>query len=729
MNIEDFFDSPSEEWLDLCTKEQLLKIAEHYEIDIGDKRLKDRVKAILKSNLFEIKVLTDPPVGPPVTALSQMLTSGLTFEQQKELLMIQLDHDKFKLRAELDKEKIRQQTEQAKLDMEQTRLSLVREGRLSAGDVSRNSSDESDVLGNLRLVPKFSEKDPESFFSLFERVADVRNWPDTARTLMLQCVLTGRAQEAYSALSDAESKSYGSVKAAVLRAYELVPEAYRQRFRTWKKGENQSHLEFARDLNSHFTRWYSASEVNDFEGLCELMVLEQFKNSIPVQVATYVSEQKAKNAGEAPALADEYVLTHRPEYRSVYNRGESWAVGGVGSLARQDKTFIAENRRNSGLREQGRVCNYCHKRGHWKADCHLLKQRPKSSTFEAQVRHVKPAALSAPARKAPVVSEELAQSSKYETRDYDGFEAFVSDGFVSLPGSNTKVAVKILRDTGAKDSFVLDSVLGFSPDTDTGNCVLVQGMGLTTLCVPLHKVNLSCSLVVGDVHLGLRPALPIDGIDVILGNDLAGNRVWADGFPPIKPRPVIEERENCEQEFPEVFTACAVTRAVTRARADALVQMYDGDLKADFHVLDYFSVTQEELASEQRADAALSGLFDQVRPSNEAKSATLGYFLKNKVLVRKWVPQDCEGVGEAVVQVVVPTKYRNEVLKCSHDQTGHLGVGKTYHHILRYFFWPRLKRDVAAYIKTCHICQVSLIMLLSLPHFVQYLQWTSHLNI
>ena len=61
-------------------------------------------------------------VVSPVAGLSPRLTSGLTFEQQKELLMLQLDHDKFKLKAELEKElaveKMRQQTEQAKLDME-----------------------------------------------------------------------------------------------------------------------------------------------------------------------------------------------------------------------------------------------------------------------------------------------------------------------------------------------------------------------------------------------------------------------------------------------------------------------------------------------------------------------------------------------------------------------------------------------------------------------------------
>ncbi len=46
-------------------------------------------------------------------------------------------------------------------------------------------------------------------------------------------------------------------------------------------------------------------------------------------------------------------------------------------------------------------------------------------------------------------------------------------------------------------------------------------------------------------------------------------------------------------------------------------------------------------------------------------------------------------------------------LKCSHDQTGHLGVRKTYNHILCYFFWPPLKHDVTTYIKTRDMCQVT----------------------
>lgn len=123
--------------------------------------------------------------------------------------------------------------------MERNKLGLIREGRLSleaghglVGDgVSSGgrSSSHFHVVGNLRLVLRFNESDPETFFS-FERVADIRGWPDAECTIMLQCVLNGKAQEAYSALSVTDSLSYASVKAAVLKVHEMVPEAYCQWF-------------------------------------------------------------------------------------------------------------------------------------------------------------------------------------------------------------------------------------------------------------------------------------------------------------------------------------------------------------------------------------------------------------------------------------------------------------------------------------------------------------------
>lgn len=45
---------------------------------------------------------------------------------------------------------------------------------------------------------------------------------------MLQCVFTGKVQEVYAALSSENCKVHSKVQSAVLKAYKLVPEAYRQ---------------------------------------------------------------------------------------------------------------------------------------------------------------------------------------------------------------------------------------------------------------------------------------------------------------------------------------------------------------------------------------------------------------------------------------------------------------------------------------------------------------------
>ena len=143
--------------------------------------------------------------------------------------------------------------------------------------------------------------------------------------------------------------------------------------------------------------------------------------------------------------------------------------------------------------------------------------------------NVKPVAAAAPVRTAGA-SEMLSfiPSVSCEAGVLAEYAPFIWDGFVSLVGSDVKVPIKILRDTGAYDSYIVDYVLTLLKETDTGDCILSQGMGLTVLSIPLHKMILSCELVQGEVSVGVRSALPIEGVQFILGNGLAGGRVWAD---------------------------------------------------------------------------------------------------------------------------------------------------------------------------------------------------------
>lgn len=385
--VDAFVAAPSEGLLEGCTLDQLVTLADRYGVDLGGlaDRRKGTVKARVVSQLVEKGVLpakveapgrlSPPPLVPVGPA------SSLSFEQQRELLLLQIAHDEKKLQLELDQqltvERICRDMEQAKLDLQSASLGLVREGRLS-GDFlpgEGRSPRLSDLGGNLRLVPKFNERDPDVFFSMFERVAETRAWSDAEQVLLLQSVLTGKAQEAYASLCG-DSLTYAAVKAAILKAFELVPEAYRQRFRTWERRASQSHMEFARELSTHFERWCGSSDVSGFESLCNLIVLEQFKNSLPSGVATYLTERKVTTASEAAELADEYVLIHRKRPGEPANERVPKDWGGPSSFGLGG--FSGKGSRGPPVRYDN-VCNYCREVGHWKPDCLLLRSKAQQS--------------------------------------------------------------------------------------------------------------------------------------------------------------------------------------------------------------------------------------------------------------------------------------------------------------------------------------------------------------
>lgn len=77
------------------------------------------------------------------------------------------------------------------------------------------------------------------------------------------------------------------------------------------------------------------------------------------------------------------------------------------------------------------------------------------------------------------------------------------------------------------DQFILESVLTFSPQSHIGESMLVKGIRPNVLYVSFYKVKLKSELIQGDVIVGVRPALPIEGVYIILRNRLVGGCVWA----------------------------------------------------------------------------------------------------------------------------------------------------------------------------------------------------------
>lgn len=121
-------------------------------------------------------------------------------------------------------------------------------------------------------------------------------------------------------------------------------------------------------------------------------------------------------------------------------------------------------------------------------------------------------------------------------------------------------------------------------------------------------------------------------------------------------------------------------------------------------------VTRDHLCTAQKADPTLQKCFSSAVSADRINNDQVSYYIENGLLMRKWsstVALDSD--WGTVHQIVVPSIYRRQILAIAHESqwSGHLGVLKTYQLILRHFFWPRLKSDVAQYCRTCHTCQLA----------------------
>ena len=317
------------------------------------------------------------------------------------------------------------------------------------------------------------------------------------------------------------------------------------------------------------------------------------------------------------------------------------------------------------------------------------------------------------------------------------------NGFVSLSGDNCPPSpIKILRDTGASQSLILADILPFSEKTSSGTSVLIQGVECGTVNIPLHHVKLSSDLVTGLVVIGITPSLPFKGVHLLLGNELAGDKVLVN--PLVTDTPNIGQTDDSiGQEIPDLYPSCAVTRAIAKkailknSKSDIdltdtfICQYFNDEIKKslDLSLSDtqtdssmschssprsidqgHDTLSKSQLIQEQQTDPEISKLIFRALPEDEISQVPMCYYIKNGILMRKWRPFDVPADDEWAVyhQIVVPKSYRHEILSIVHESpmSGHLGINKTYHKIINHFYWPGLKSVVTKYCKTCHTCQM-----------------------
>ena len=273
-------------------------------------------------------------------------------ELEERLLKEKLDmeeREKAKQREmeEREKEKHREMLKEIELEKERMHYDIkMKELELSSKSMPPVSFDPSkvfDVTKHIRLVPPFQEKEVDKYFLHFEKVAENLKWPKEHWTLLLQSVVIGKAREIYTQLPLDQSSDYDTVKNLILKAYELVPEAYRQKFRNCRKEHDQTHVEFARTKEQLFDRWCSSKDVkSDHAKLRQLMLVEEFKRCIHSDVKSFLDEREVETLDVAARLADDYALTHKVSF--VNKSYKKVQVGKDQEKAQSEKDSHSKNR-------------------------------------------------------------------------------------------------------------------------------------------------------------------------------------------------------------------------------------------------------------------------------------------------------------------------------------------------------------------------------------------------
>ncbi|XP_076053551.1 uncharacterized protein LOC143032568 [Oratosquilla oratoria] len=574
-----------------------------------------------------------------------------------------------KLRAKLEAQSRREETERARLEIQCLKLKSELQENQQVLPIPQtvNGRPDFDVVQNTRLLPEFDESNVDQYFRIFERTAKDYSWPKKFWPALLRTNLRGKPLREYSALEDAQAKDYDMVKTAILRVCELVPELYRIKFRNLRKQPNISHVEFSREKRLLREQWLRSHKVNkDFDRLAELLLVEEYLRSIPKEVSLYLQEKEVFKLEEAAVLADKYELIRPAGKFSVTHKGKGdlainrqrISLSSGGSPTKSIEVKKDDCSKSSMIKS----CFYCGRVGHQMRDCWKRRR---------EMEGVKPVSL----------------TNKVESTSTKG----------KAQGESVAKTVALM------------SYIGNSPSEMDGGNDLVGGKMCPTLIVSEVPLVSEETEQLERQHPGLFPVWAVT-------KAMAAQREWSkDQVRPVKVssgencgKPECEDSMNPEEELPS-------EEAQVEAEFE-LKPLFQEEQVSETDVYDLTRLFMENkqvgtrcLSDLQSVDPDLRELYERVESGSELSEE---YYLDKGVLFRRWVESTCPTDDDAVWserrQVMLPRVYRKEVLRLGHDSplSGHLGVRKTLDRIWQHFYWPGIRRDVAQHCRTCHTCQL-----------------------
>ncbi len=249
--------SPTIEVFERCRKADLFLIADFFNIEVSRQDTKQVIKDYLREKLADEGILPDYSTvcageqpgftaeavtgevlpGPVTESLGESMLAVKLKELDLQIKKQECEGQKIRLRAieaqadrdikmgELDLHA--QELNRRPVPMPRSRLPSALSSVTSPAAVSYQDTDnvtsepDFDVGRYLKLVSPFREAEVDLYFVAFERVATKLRWPKDVWALLLQCSLSGKAQEVCSALPADQSVDYDTAQQLIHKLVQL----------------------------------------------------------------------------------------------------------------------------------------------------------------------------------------------------------------------------------------------------------------------------------------------------------------------------------------------------------------------------------------------------------------------------------------------------------------------------------------------------------------------------
>ncbi|GFW49465.1 SCAN box domain-containing protein [Trichonephila clavipes] len=200
-------------------------------------------------------------------------------ERAEKMRLEELERaEKMRLEELVKEQALKEKELQLKFDLERFKI----ESGFRVNDESNDSTNACSVTSNLnlkKLIPDFDPKqsDISLYLVIFERQAkrasiEKKEWVGQLLGLLPLEIVQFIARE-----PEEQAENYDYVKKLLLKRFKLSPEVFRQKFVQHQKKSDSTWKDFTFEITNYLDEWLIGLEINTFQDLKDLMVVDQLK--------------------------------------------------------------------------------------------------------------------------------------------------------------------------------------------------------------------------------------------------------------------------------------------------------------------------------------------------------------------------------------------------------------------------------------------------------------------